>query len=187
MRLPFNEAKATQAAAHLLRARRGVMNYQFLIKLLYLADREALIKWGRPITTDRYVSMEQGPVLSRIYSLMVGNPVPDGQGIWRRYIPVQTAYRVRLHEDPGNGELSPAEEKLLDQILKKHGGKDRRQIIRYLHTLPEWRDPETQGKKSIDLPIRDILAAGGRTAEEIAAIGEEREHIAIVKGLISSR
>ena len=32
------------------------MSYMKLIKLLYLADREALARWGRPITTDQYVS-----------------------------------------------------------------------------------------------------------------------------------
>jgi hypothetical protein len=29
-----------------------------LIKLLYLLDREALLRWGRPVTADRYVSMD---------------------------------------------------------------------------------------------------------------------------------
>ena len=36
----FNEVKATQAAARLLRNRGGRMKYLKLIKLLYLADRE---------------------------------------------------------------------------------------------------------------------------------------------------
>lgn len=66
MRLRFNDRKATQAAALLLQLRGGKMSYMKLIKLLYLADREALLQWGRPITTDRYVSMNRDPVLSRI-------------------------------------------------------------------------------------------------------------------------
>jgi uncharacterized phage-associated protein len=74
MKLLFNEAKATQAAARLLKLRGGSMSYIKLMKLLYLADREALIRWGRPITTDRYVSMDNGPVLSRIYNLIRNEP-----------------------------------------------------------------------------------------------------------------
>jgi uncharacterized phage-associated protein len=62
----FNERKATQAAAYLLKRRGGKMSYMKLIKLLYFADRVALSRFGRPITTDRYVSMDRGPVLSHI-------------------------------------------------------------------------------------------------------------------------
>ena len=54
MRMRFNEKKATQAAARFLRLCKGCMNYMKLIKLLYIADREALLRWGRPITTDAY-------------------------------------------------------------------------------------------------------------------------------------
>lgn len=43
------------------------VNYMALIKLLYKADREALRRWGLPITTDKYVSMAKGPVTSHIY------------------------------------------------------------------------------------------------------------------------
>jgi hypothetical protein len=35
--LPFNERKATEAAAYLLKLRGGRMSYMKLIKLLYLA------------------------------------------------------------------------------------------------------------------------------------------------------
>jgi len=68
--LPFNERKATEAAARLLKLRGGTMSYMKLIKLLYLADREALLRWGRPISTDRYVSMDRGPVLSHVLNLV---------------------------------------------------------------------------------------------------------------------
>jgi hypothetical protein len=37
-------------------------------KLLYLADRESLKKTGRPITGDRVVAMEHGPVLRSVSS-----------------------------------------------------------------------------------------------------------------------
>jgi uncharacterized phage-associated protein len=69
VRLRFNEAKATEAACLLLRLRGGKMSYIKLIKLLYLLDRTSLLRWGRPVTTDRYVSMDQGPVVSQVYNL----------------------------------------------------------------------------------------------------------------------
>jgi hypothetical protein len=47
--LRFNDPeKATEAAAKFLKLRGGRMSYLKLIKLLYLLDREALLRWGRP-------------------------------------------------------------------------------------------------------------------------------------------
>ena len=46
------------------------MEYIKLIKLMYLVDRAALNERGWPISTDVYVSMAHGPVLSRTYDLI---------------------------------------------------------------------------------------------------------------------
>jgi len=65
------------------------MAYIKLIKLLYLADREALLRWGRPITTDCHVSMPKGPVVSQIYHLITDEPEPgaesSGTTTFKRY------------------------------------------------------------------------------------------------------
>ncbi len=42
------------------------------LKMLYLADKRALILWGKTITGDRFVSMQKGSVLSLIYNLFKG-------------------------------------------------------------------------------------------------------------------
>src|SRR5437879_5045314 len=68
--LRFDEVKATEATALFLALRGGQMHYMKLIKLLYMADRIALQRWGIPITTDSYVSMDHGPVVSNIYDLI---------------------------------------------------------------------------------------------------------------------
>src|SRR5579864_4403328 len=94
MKLLFNETKATQAAAQLLRLRGGRMSYVKLVKLLYLADREALIRWGRPITTDHYVSMDEGPVVARIYDLIRNEPSPNSVKIWGKFISGPVDYEV---------------------------------------------------------------------------------------------
>ena len=66
----FDERKAAQAASVLLDRHEGRMPYIKLLKLLYLADREALIETGLPITGDRFVSLKFGPVLSRVLDLI---------------------------------------------------------------------------------------------------------------------
>ena len=62
----FDERKAAQAAAHLLRRHGSSMPYIKLIKLLYLADRQSLIETGYTITGDQLVAMSDGPALNRV-------------------------------------------------------------------------------------------------------------------------
>lgn len=50
IRFVFNERKAAQAAAFLLRLADGQMDAHQLMTMLYLADREALLDRGYPIT-----------------------------------------------------------------------------------------------------------------------------------------
>lgn len=44
-----------------------------IVKTLFLADREHLNEWGRPITYDNYVAMKHGPVPSLAYNLLKAN------------------------------------------------------------------------------------------------------------------
>ena len=181
MRLPFNEAKATQAAACLLRLRGNRMSYLKLIKLLYLLDREALLRWGRPVTTDRYVSMDNGPVVSRVYSLIRDEQPPGSSRIWRRFISPPEDWEVSLIADPGNDELSRAEESLIDEIFSAHGARGRWELVDLSHGLPEWRDPEGG---AIPIEYRDILRAGRKTESEIASIEQDLEALAAVDSLM---
>ena len=180
VRLQFNEAKATQAAAHLLKLRGGKMSYLKLIKLLYFVDREALLRWGRPVTTDRYVSMSHGPVVSRIYDLVSDEPDPKRHTVWHRYISVPQDWEVSLLADPSSDELSPAEEELIDEIFARYSRKSRWELRDISHDLPEWEDP--QGS-TIPIEYRDILRVGGKTEAEIAAIEDDLENLAAVQSL----
>jgi uncharacterized phage-associated protein len=169
MAVRFNEGKATQAAAFFLKLRGGQMHYIKLIKLLYLADREALIRWGLPFTTDRHVSMDNGPVTSRILSLITEDcPKP----VWSKYISAPLGeYEVRLLEQAPTDLLSRAEENLMSEIFEKYGHMNRWYLIdTVMHKLPEWRNP---CGSSIPITIREILEAGGEEDHDIRAIIKE--------------
>jgi uncharacterized phage-associated protein len=184
MRLPFNEVKATQAAAFLLTLRGGQMSYMKLIKLLYLADRESLLKHGHPITTDRWVSMDNGPVVSRIYELIREEPQPGIDSFWQRHIAPAANYEVKLAADAGDDELSPAEIDVLQEIFERHGRSGRWELVEYSRTLPEWHDPDGS---SIPISVEDILSAGGWPADEIEEVVDELQHLAYMSQLRSPR
>lgn len=80
----FNERKVAQMAAYLLKKRGGCMSHLKLMKLLYLADREAMDRYGAPMSGDRVVSMPQGPVLSMTLNLVDGDieSSPNGWDGW---------------------------------------------------------------------------------------------------------
>lgn len=65
----FNPNRAAEAIDFLARARPGLTQY-FVGKLLYMADKAHLLDWGRPITFDRYVAMEHGPVPSAVRNML---------------------------------------------------------------------------------------------------------------------
>ena len=179
MGLRFDERKATEVSSLLLSLRGKRMHYMKLIKLLYLADREAILRWGIPITTDSYVSMDHGPVVSTIYDLIrrkIEGP------IWARYISEPMGdnnKEVELIQDVRLSSLSRAEEKLVQEVFAKYGHWNRYRLRDYvLHKLPEWQDPEGT---SLPITVADILRAGGEDHAEIAAVERELNAVGVAE------
>src|ERR1051325_10742620 len=123
VKFPFNEAKAAEAAATILRLGGGRMNSVKLIKLLYLVDRNSLLRLERLVTTDRFVLTDKGPSLSQIDDLItIGSIVP---GHWDAVIsPLQGGHQVELLREPQHEEMSDAEIELAEAVYSNFGNKD---------------------------------------------------------------
>lgn len=171
----FKEDKATQAAALLLSLKGAPMSHLKLMKLLYIAEREAILRWRRPIIFDRYVSMNKGPVLSQTLNKMHGEC--ETTGSWERFISTPENNKVKLLGDPGIESLSDAEEALLREVFSLYGHMNRWRLCDLTHEFPEWEDP--QGS-SIPILYEDILRGAGKTDIEIASIVDEIENIAMM-------
>jgi uncharacterized phage-associated protein len=145
------------------------MSYLKLLKLLYLADRRALLELGRPITFDRYVSMDQGPVLSQTYNLMVGEPLPDRPSYWRQFISEPVNYDVILQRETASDQLSAAQEQIIDSVFAEFGNRSRWDLVDITHKLPEWEDPHGS---SVPIDHRDVLTGAGMSEEIVAEVLE---------------
>jgi|CZKN01.1.fsa_nt_gi uncharacterized phage-associated protein len=184
MNLAFDEVKATQAAALFLKLAGAPLNYMALIKLLYRADREAFRRFGLSVTTDKYVSMKFGPVTSNIYDRIKASLNPNVHPtFWSAHIQ-RTAdpYTVALQVDPGNSELSRAEEQLIAEIFAADGQKGPFTLADECHNdFPEWDDP---GESSSAIDISDIIAALGLSEDEAAhiesSIDKQRAAVSLV-------
>ena len=181
--LRYKEDRATQAAAYLLKLRGKPMSYMKLIKLMYFADREALLTLGRPITYDRWVSMQHGPVLSRTYDLISDEPLPGEASYWHKHISGIVGNREveLLSPNPPGDQLSEAQEKILEAVFKKWGKLSRYQVRDATHLLPEY----TQTVSSIPISYRAVLLLEGRSeaeAREIESNLEAEEYLAQLAG-----
>ena len=175
MRFIFQEEKAAQAAGYLLNKYPSKShNLMALLKMLYLADRMALVETGYPITGDRMVSIPNGPVLSQILDLInYGPKATSGPASpWFAAISPRDGYDVALIRDPGVEALSEYETEVLDKIYDQYGQMDKWQLVDLTHKLPEWQDP--QGS-SIPIDPLVILRDAGVSEAEIRQIVEESE------------
>jgi hypothetical protein len=172
MKFRFNERKAVQAAGRLIAQNGGEMNYLALMKLLYLIDREALLRFGRPITGDAVFAMRQGPVLSAVFDRVSQRKQKRPRSAWHNFIPrpAPYVYTVRFGGVPETGALCEAEVALIDEVYAKYRNLTEAELVELTHQLPEWKDPGSTSKR---IPFEAILRAGGKREAEIKAIRSE--------------
>ena len=162
----FDERKAAQAAAWLLRRHGGPMPGLQLARLLYLADRQAMCEHGYPITGDRFVCIATGPALERVFEL-TRKPHRQHGSVWSEY--VRTSNHERLCAAIGDdcGELSDYDCAVLGRIYEQFGAMDAAELGKHMLTLLEWSDP-----KGAAAPIKPqlILRRAGFDDADLADI-----------------
>lgn len=156
----FKFERSLQAAAYFVRLAGGEMHYIHLLKLLYIADREYLAKYGEMITGDRVCAMKHGPVLSNILNLIKGR-IPRSDE-WARHLQtLPESHRVRLIDDPRTGSLCRASRELMDDVFDRYGNMPRFQLRDLTHQFPEWK-AFFKKKTSTTIPWEEILRLQGR-------------------------
>jgi len=162
----FDLAKTLQAAAVLLDTDNEQMAYMRLLKLLYIADRELLAETGRPLTGDRVCAMKNGPVLSRVFDLIMGQTAHTDE--WADCIQTQ-GYKVFLRKKPGRGKLSKREVQKLHTVSERYRQLEDFGLAELTHQFPEWKDHFQEGS-AVPIPWEDVLRAQHR--EEMIPIAE---------------
>lgn len=173
----FNQIKVAQAAAWFLQQNRGSMTILKLMKLLYLADREALSQLGFPISGDRMVSMPHGPVLSQTLELANGQ-IDAVEGGWDSWMRDREGREVSLQ--PGRcvtrdalDRLSDCEFAILEKVQREFGRLSAIALRNYTHEhCAEWQDPDGS---SHPIAYETVLRAVGKTEDEAKAIAARLE------------
>lgn len=158
----FDIDKTVAAAGYLAKRCGGKIEIFVLLKMMYAAEREALVGWHRPITGDSFASLPKGPILSRTYNLIKNEVLSTNSDMvkWARHFSPRVGFEIKLISAPDFDSLSKLEIDALERsargiaaLIKKHG-----KIAEILHQQwPEWKDPQSLGKLSIPLTLKEIL------------------------------
>lgn len=183
----FSEERVTHMAAYLLKKEGGRMAYIKLLKLLYLAERKAMAKWGGSMSGDHFVSMPHGPVLSQTYDLIKG--ISEVSSPWQKIIQGKDNYDVSLRENidiDDLDELSPSEIKILEETFDEFGHMAPFQIVDYTHdNCLEWEDPNGS---SFPIKPENIFRAMGKNEVQIKNLmvfHREQTQLDIVKSQLA--
>jgi len=149
-----------------------------LMKLMYFADRKALLETGFPITDDCYYIMNRGPILSSTldhlnnYSDEVASIFEKPKGKNEGGYPVR---EIRLKESSVRSYefLAEIEVSILDSIFDELSEMSTNEIVQYAHDdkiCPEWQFPSGT---SIPLSIEKILRHHGVDKKEAEQMAQE--------------
>jgi uncharacterized phage-associated protein len=138
--------KGTQAINYFARKKKGQINKMKAVKLIYLADRYHLRKYGRPIVGDTYWAMKLGPVGS--YTLNLANLSENN--LDKDCFKYARAYLTHPKDDLENQEMVSQKEvdmevfsqtdiEAFERIYQEFGDKDQFELARVItHGYPEW-------------------------------------------------
>ncbi len=124
IRYRLNWEKLIEAIDFLSMHQDGITQY-YIGKVCYFADKSHMLDYGRPVTGDRYVAMEHGPVPSTIYNLLkTDSGLPDEviQCLLERVKTKQSGNRIHVSSRKRDRfeHLSESDQEYLLASLKTH-------------------------------------------------------------------
>lgn len=173
----YNARKAAQTIAFFAMKEGAPLAVIKAVKLVYLADRESVRRFGFPVQDEVRVSMKHGPVNSETYSMINGECEDDG---WTEFLRDREDHNLTLAR-PGMSEddldeLSDADIEAMDAVWREFGHMTKWQIRDWTHAnIPEWEDP---GSSSDRIPLERMMRhLGVPNAGEQAALVKDFDRL----------
>jgi uncharacterized phage-associated protein len=143
----FDPEKAVAAIVYLASKQvHGLTKYK-VCKLLFLADKYHLVRYGRTITGDKFCAMPYGPVPSQILDLLTEVISGDFES-WlvnrthartlADYVEIERIYHdphFRAIKDVPAGVLSVSDMSAIDAMVQEHGDKTFNELKAMTHEL----------------------------------------------------
>lgn len=166
MNFPINGKKATQATARLIdQSGGGPIDYLRLVKLIYLSDRESILKRGVPIVGGHYFSMRKGPTIGEVMDFVNQRNAEQ----WADTISPLFGHEIRLQDCPSFESLSKSEMEILDRTVAHHAHRTTDELVQWCHeNCKEYENVPPHRRKPIQ--VEAILRAGGKSSRAIQKV-----------------
>ncbi|MGZ5491849.1 MAG: Panacea domain-containing protein [Nitrososphaeraceae archaeon] len=114
------------------------------IKLIWLADRFHLRKYGRMIFEDVYFAMKNGPVPSTTLNIIDCDSFMSDIELeyGRVYIEKVGKYEVKTIAEPNLKVFSKSDLNALETVFQQYGNLDQFELSDLSHIFPEWKKHE---------------------------------------------
>ncbi len=174
----FTARKIAQMSAFFAQKEGGRINILKLIKLLYLADRESMARYGTPISFDYAYSMDKGPMLSQALDFINGFIKDPGDvATWEVWIGNRNNHDVSANRNFARDdldEISDASLDVLEAVWEQFGRLNQWQLVDYTHdpdNCPEYK--ETPKGQRNPISDSDILTAVGMDKGQVEHLSAE--------------
>lgn len=169
----FDMDKTREALAYLASESPGGLDTYTACKLLFLADKYHLVRYGRTITGDRYFAMEHGPAPSRtlgLLQLVIEEPgsIPALESV----LSVNRSFRYpRFCATKGIefDNLSQSDIEALSETLKRFGSKTFPELRVLTHDMKAYQDAWDRrgGAESVRMMFEDFFEEDSDAIEGI--------------------
>lgn len=180
MNCKIDARKTTQVVARLIQKSGEPLDYLRMIKLVYLAERESLLKRGIPIVGGQYFSMNKGPAISELMDFVQTRNAPG----WKELISPRMGNDLKLKASPTFESLSAREVEILDSTMAAHATKTTEELVEWCHKNCSETEEVPLGGRN-DISIESILSAGKIPADQIAKVVSELESMENLDALLS--
>ncbi|HEX5482610.1 MAG TPA: Panacea domain-containing protein [Terriglobia bacterium] len=140
-----------------------------ICKQLYFADKEHLVKFGRPITGDTYYRLEHGQIPTRGLDMMRQKSSPQANALFEKYVSV-IGNSVHPKRPADKKVFSKSDLEILDWVVENYGSKTAAELRRLTHKEPTYSEA-TEG-----CPIDfELFFKGAPNSESIKALAEREQ------------
>jgi uncharacterized phage-associated protein len=140
LRFRFNVAKFVNAVVYLAQACPGSTKMT-ICKQLYFADKEHLLKYGRPITGDTYYHLDHGQIPTRGLNMLRQRSNPAANALLEKYVTV-IGNSVNPKRQADKKVFSKSDLEILAWVVRRYGNKTAAELRRLAHKEPTYVDSE---------------------------------------------
>jgi uncharacterized phage-associated protein len=200
VRFTFDFNKFLAAVQHIAMQEVPELDKYKVVKLLFLADKYHLVRFSRPITGDRYIAMEYGPVGSQSLELLnaltnvqqdqaqiFGSPSRNVQSMSDALgLDLKFRYpRLLPNLPPAYAHLSKSDLMALDHVIERFGRLGFNELMNLTHGMYAYRKAwQTNPNGAIDFAdffeedsdaiegARELMIENAAVAEAFPSIEE---------------